>query len=204
MKARFERKVFLLLGGAVFGAILTRELISPSVVFAQQPTVAVPTVTGTPPGPIAFVNQDQEMINVHNGPGPNYPVIGILVAGEQAPALGSSGEWIEIIYWGTPGNSGWVLKSLVSMKGVPPEVTPQPTPISKVTPTLNPTLAANYAVTVVPTLLPTFTPPGPLVVPTFSPANTRISTQNLPIGFVIIGLAVIGLFGTLISLLRGR
>jgi hypothetical protein len=204
MKARFKRKIILFLGVAVSGAVLTWICSAPSLVFAQQPTVAVPTVTGTPPGPIAFVNQDQEMINVHNGPGPNYPVIGILVAGEQAPALGISGEWIEIIYWGTPDNSGWVLKSLVSLKGVPPEITPQPTPISKVTPTLNPTLAANYAVTVVPTILPTFTPPGPLAVPNFSPANIRISTQNLPIGFVIIGLAVIGLFGTLISLLRGR
>ena len=40
----------------------------------QQPTVSIPTVTGTPKGPIAIVYSDPEdQINVRSGPDVFYP-----------------------------------------------------------------------------------------------------------------------------------
>ena len=41
----------------------------PASVLAQQPTGAVPTVTGTPLGPIVTVDQSIPVILVHAGPG---------------------------------------------------------------------------------------------------------------------------------------
>ena len=59
-------------------------------VLEQIPTVAIPTVTGTPLGPMATVRRDtdQEQINVRAGPSGRYEIIGILIAGQQVPALG--------------------------------------------------------------------------------------------------------------------
>ncbi len=36
--------------------------------FAQQPTVAIATVTGTPAGTMITVNMDQDHVNVRAGP----------------------------------------------------------------------------------------------------------------------------------------
>ncbi len=176
-------------------------------VYAQQPTGSIPTVTGTPEGATVKVFENQMVVNVHTGPGRDYPVIGILVAGQTVPAFGmdQDGNWVEIVYMGVPGSTGWVAKSLVDLKGDLPVVTPPPTPTPHVTPTLDPTLAARYAQPiVVPTRLPTYTVPAPLAVPTFSGRSISLSGGNLPIGFLIIGLAVLGLIGTLLSFLRGR
>jgi hypothetical protein len=176
-------------------------------VLAQQPTGSIPTVTGTVEIASVKVYENQEMVNVHTGPGQNYPVIGILVAGQQVPAMGMDrdGNWVQIVYMGVPGNIGWVAKSLVDLKGELVVVTPPATPEPRETPTLDPTLAARYAQPVAAaTRLPTYTVPVPLAVATFSGRSTAISSGNIPIGFLIIGLAVLGLFGTLLSFLRGR
>jgi uncharacterized protein YraI len=174
----------------------------------QQPTVAIATVTGTPLGPMVAVNGDQDMINVHNGPGQSYPVVGVLVANQKAPAIGMDreGQWIEIKYMGVPGNLGWVSASLVTQEqnGTLPIVSPASPPQVQSTATLEPTLAARYIQLEAPTRLPTFTPAAPLVVPTFAAANRALDVTRLPIGFVIVGLGVIGFFGTLLSLLRSR
>ncbi len=176
-------------------------------VLAQQPTGSIPTVTGTPEGAIVKVYENQMMINVHTGPGTDYPVIGILVAGQEVPAIGMDrdGNWVQIVYMGVTGNTGWVAKSLVGLKGELVVVTPPATPSPHETPTLDPTLAARYAQPVAaPTRLPTYTVPAPLAVPTFTGRSAPLSGANFPIGFLIIGLAVLGLFGMLLSLLRGR
>lgn len=177
-------------------------------VLEQIPTVAIPTVTGTPLGPMATVRRDtdQEQINVRAGPSGRYDIIGILIAGQQVPALGRTpgGDWIQIQYPGVPGSVGWVYSPLVSVEGNIPIVEPPPTPTPRTTATIDPTLAAQFIVDVPPTRLPTFTPPPPLVIPTFIAEATPRSAGSVPLGFVIIGLAVIGFFGTVISFLRGR
>jgi hypothetical protein len=178
-----------------------------SIVLAQQPTGSIPTVTGTPEGAVVTVYENQVMINVHTGPGQDYPIIGILVAGQKVPALGMErdGAWVMIRYMGVQGSVGWVAKSLVDLKGELAVVTPPGTPAPRQTPTLDPTLAALYAQPVIaPTRLPTYTVPAPLAVATLTGNTTRLTGGNLPIGFLIAGLAFLGLFGTFLSFLRGR
>lgn len=171
----------------------------------QQPTVAIPTVTGTPTGPIVTVNTDQEQINVRSGPSTDYPQVGVLVAGQQVPAIGRSpgGEWIQISYPGVPGGIAWVYAFLVSSPTSNiPIVEPPPTPTPLTTPTTDPTLAAQFNIEVTPTRLPTFTAPPPLVIPTFVEDDSNPISPGVPMGFLIISLVVMGIFGFLISFLR--
>ncbi len=176
---------------------------------AQIPTVAIPTVTGTPSGPMAVVKRDvdQEQINVRAGPSTyNYDIVGVLIVGQQVPALGRTvgGDWIQIAYPGVPSGVAWVYSPLVEVTGNLPIVEPPPTPTPRTTPTIDPTLAAQFINEIPPTRLPTFTSPPPLVIPTFQSTETTAGNVGVPMGFIIIGLGVVGLFGTLISLLRGR
>jgi hypothetical protein len=176
---------------------------------AQQPTVSIPTVTSTKLGPMVTVNQDQEQINVRAGPGvgDEYPIVGVLEQGEKVPALGRSpgGDWIQIIYPTVNGGVAWVYAYLVTVSGGElPIVAPPPTATPRVTPTIDPTLAAQLIVEVGPTRMPTFTPPPPVQMPTYTQAPAISVAGGLPMGFIIIGMAVIGLFGLLISIFRGR
>lgn len=175
---------------------------------AQIPTVAIPTVTGTPLGSMAVVKQDvdQEQVNVRAGPSTNYDIVGVLIVGQEVPALGRTvgGDWVQIAYPGVPGGVAWVYSPLINVTGNIPVVEPPPTPTPRTTPTIDPTLAAQYINEIPATRLPTFTQPPPLVIPTYQPAQSASGNARVPMGFVIIGLGVVGLFGTLISLLRGR
>jgi hypothetical protein len=159
-------------------------------------------------GDIATVlDNEQGIANVRSGPNAAlYEIVGVLVVGQQVPALGKSpgGEWIQIAYPGVPGGVAWVWKDLVEVKGSLPVVQPPPTPTLRVTSTIDPTLAAQFLVDIPPTRLPTFTAPPPLKLPTFAPQPTVTTGGRLPVGFIIIGMAVLGVFGTLISFLRGR
>jgi hypothetical protein len=179
--------------------------LSQTPVAAQQPTGSIPTVTGTPAGPIVTVS-NPEQINVRSGPDSNeYNAIGILLPDEIVPALGKSsgGDWIEIAYPGVPGGVGWVYAPLVSLSpGFLPIIEPPPTPTPRTTPTLDPTLEAAFEVPLTPTRLPTFTSPPPLLIPTFTGGVTTRS--GVPFGLVIVGLAIIGIFGAVISYLRSR
>jgi hypothetical protein len=179
---------------------------APRKVAAQQPTGSVPTVTSTPTGPTVTVT-NPEQINVRSGPNSYlYPAIGVLLTGETAPAIGRSpgGDWIQIRYTGVPGNVGWVYAPLVSLSANAglPIVEPPPTPTPVTTPTIDPTLAAAFIPQVTPTRLPTFTPPQPLAIPTYE--NPSVAPGGVPMGLVIVLLALIGGFGALISFLRGR
>lgn len=175
---------------------------------AQIPTVAIATVTGTAPGPIATVRRDtdQDQINVRSGPSVKYDIIGVLVPGQQVPALGRTpgGDWVQITYVGVQGSVGWVYSPLVEVNGNVPIVEPPPTPTPRTTPTIDPTLAAQFVVELPPTRLPTYTPPPPLVIPTFTQEDAPTQAANFPMGFVVIGLFVVGLFGIVISVLRGQ
>jgi hypothetical protein len=200
---RFSALLFLL------WAVLLTSLVSgvQAKEPAQIPTVAVPTVTGTPAGAIATVSMEQETVNVRSGPSSyDYPIIGMLIAGQQVPALGRTpgGDWIQIAYPGVPGGVAWVWSLLVKIDGTLPMIEPPPTPTPRTTPTVDPTLASQFILEIQPTRLPTYTAPPPLVYPTFQPETASASPANVPMGFVIIGMGVIGLFGMVISFLRGR
>lgn len=175
-------------------------------VAAQQPTGSIPTVTGTPTGVFATVTYE-EPINVRAGPSSvYYPKIGAsLYPGQVVPVLGrtAGGEWIQIYYPGVPGNVGWVYAPLVTLSpGFLPIVEPPPTATPRTTPTIDPTLQAAFQAPMTPTRLPTFTPPPALVAPTFEEGSGR--GGGVPMGLIIFGLAGVGLFGALISFLRGR
>ena len=175
---------------------------------AQIPTGSIPTVTGTPIGAIAVVlDNDQGFVNVRAGPSTvGYEIIGVLVAGQQVPALGRStgGDWIKIAYPGVPGGVAWIWSDLVDIKGSLIVVEPPHTPTPKVTSTIDPTLAAQFLVEVPPTQLPTYTAPPPITMPTFPAQEPIASPGGIPMGFIIIGMAVIGLFGVIISFLSAR
>lgn len=174
----------------------------------QQSTPSIATVTGTPAGPIARAVTDQEQINVRSGPAVEYALIGVLLPGQQIPALGRTpgGDWILVSYPGVPGNSGWVFSSLLVLPPNPtlPIIEPPPTPTPLMTPTIDPTLAAQFVFDLPPTRLPTYTPPPDLVIPTFEPVGSGNLGGGIPMGLPIIMLIVIGLFGAILTVLRGR
>lgn len=176
------------------------------MVNAQIPTVSVPTVTGSPQGPVVSVRRDadQDSINVRSGPSAKYDIVGVLIVGQTVPANGRTpgGDWIQIFYPGVPGSTGWVYSPLVTVDGSIPIVEPPPTPTPRTTPTIDPTLAAQFIVEIPPTRLPTFTPPPPLAIPTFQAQLPQAVPGGIPMGIVVIGMAVLGVFGILISFLR--
>jgi uncharacterized protein YraI len=195
---------------AVMG-ILLLGLFDPGkpLVLAQQPTGSIPTVTGTPEGPIITVYQNYEVIHVYAGPSTfEYPPIGILLKNETAPAIGRAKDrldWIQIIYEGVRGSTGWVYGPYVKLSAgalLPlVEIPPTPTPFS--TPTIDPTLAAAFIGQQTPTRLPTFTQAPHLERPSFSDVPNS-SAPNFPAGLLIVGLGLFGFFGAVISYLRGR
>lgn len=198
--------VFLSLLIAAFGLTWFRNAQASRLL--QIPTGSVPTVTGSPLTALVIVlDNEQGFANVRSGPGTlGYEIVGVLVEGQQAPALGRTvvGDWILISYPSVPGGVAWVWKDLVEVRGNAPIVEVPPTNTPRVTPTIDPTLAAQFLVEVPPTRLPTFTAPPPISIPTFLPDFSQTTSGRLPIGFIIIGLAVVGFFGLLISFLRGR
>jgi hypothetical protein len=206
--ARFLR---IFSGAVVAAAILALGLLQPGGVpaLAQQPTGSVPTVTGTPEGAVITVDQSIPVIRVYAGPSSfDYPSIGVLLANEKAPAIGRARDredWIQIIYPGVPGSTGWVYGLYVSLSpGARLELVdlpPTPTPFA--TPTINPTLEAAFIGQQTPTRLPTFTPPPALEQPSFSEAPAS-SPAGIPTGLLILSLGLFGFFGAVISYLRGR
>lgn len=184
-------------------------MVAPAVgiAHAQQPTVAIATVTGTPIGAYVIVDPSQEQINVRSGPGTDYPTVGVLIGGEQVPAKGRSvaGEWIQIFYPGVQGGYAWVYSALVTIFGTAelPIVEPPPTPTPRVTPTIDPTLAAQFVLEIPATRLPTFTPPDPLEIPEFEQGGTG-RVGGVPVGMFITAIGLMGLFGAVVSYLRER
>jgi hypothetical protein len=196
----------------LFIAILLLGLFNPGqpLVLAQQPTGSIPTVTGTPEGPVVKVDQSIPVIRVYAGPSSfDYPSIGVLLGNETAPAIGRAKEredWIQIRYLGVRGGTGWVYGLYVSLSAGArlPLIDVPPTPTPFATPTINPTLEAAFIGQQTPTRLPTFTPPAhPLDLPAFTDAPTS-STTSIPAGLLILSLGLFGFFGAVISYLRGR
>ncbi len=174
----------------------------------QQASTPLPTVTGTVSGPMAVVVPGPEpQINLRAGPNTTYDKVGVLLVGQKVPAKGrsSGSEWIMVEYPGVPGGLAWVWSAYVRIDPPIdlPIIEPPPTPTPAVTNTIDPTLAAKFIVTQAPTRLPTFTPPPPLTIPTFQAVNNAV-VGDFPMGYVIIGLAALGLLFGLISFAQRR
>lgn len=188
-------------------ALLAAPLAASAAPPEQQPTVSIATVTGTPVGAYIIVDPSQPHVNVRSGPGTNYPAVGVLIGGEQVAAKGRSvaGEWIQVHYPAVQGGLAWVYAPLVTVFGTAelPVVEPPPTPTPRVTPTIDPTLAAQFVLEIPATRMPTFTPPEPLEIPQFEQAGTG-RVGGVPVGMIITGVGLMGLFAAAVSYLRER
>lgn len=184
-------------------AIILIAMVAPSA--GAAPAQQEATVTGTPEGPSILV---PELVNVRLGPSLDYEKVGVLIAGQEAPALGRSpgGDWIQIFYPGVPGNVAWVYAPNVVLEAgqrLLPIVEPPATPTPRVTATIDPTLAAQFNISdLQPTRLPTYTPADPVVRPTL-PGPSGEGSSGFPPILAILALLVVGLIGTLVSVLRG-
>lgn len=173
---------------------------------SQPPTVSIATVTGTPVGTLVVV---PDQVNVRTGPSTEYELIGVLIAGQTAPAIGrtAGGDWIQISYAGVPNNVAWVYSPFVVLDppgGFLAIIEPPPTATPRITPTIDPTLAAQFNLSdITATRLPTFTAAPPIVQPTLVSPQLNTSSGIPPI-LTIAGLVLIGTFGILISVLRGN
>jgi hypothetical protein len=199
----FHPAIFIILTVPIF--LGTFFASSSTVVLAQEPT--------NPPaadaGMYITVITDEPQINVRMGPSSSiYPIVGTLPTGSTVPALGRSpgGDWIQIEYAGGPNKVGWVYSPLVQVSpGTLRVVEPPPTPAQPATPTIDPTLAAQYP-TILPTntRLPTFTPPPALAVPSYTQPPVADSRSSVPLGTIIVALAILGSIGFLLSLFVRR
>lgn len=192
----------------VLGLVLLSAGSAVASVHGQQPTVNIPTVTGTAFGPYVIVDTSLDHINVRSGPGTEYPLVGVLVGGEKVSAKGRSvaGLWIQVVYPGVEGGLAWVYAPYVTLYEAAelPIVEPPPTPTPRTTPTIDPTLAAQFVLEIPATRLPTFTPPGqPLSIPTFAQEGTG-RVGGVPVGMLITAVGLMGLFGAVVSYLRER
>ncbi len=174
----------------------------------QLPTGSIPTMTGTPSGPMAVVQPSNEtQINLRSGPGSLYDRVGVLLIGQKVPAIGRSpqNEWIMVEYPGVPGGTAWVYALYVKIEPPTqlPIVEPPPTPTPAQTATIDPTLAAKLVITVEPTRLPTYTAPAPLAIPTFTDDSSP-SAGGIPMALIILGLAALGVFMGIIAFAQGR
>lgn len=199
-----RRAIFLLFMVGILALLALAPFTTPAQ--AQQSALQAATVTGTPTGPIVEILDE---VNVRLGPGVEYAKVGVLTAGQWAPAVGRSaaGEWIQIEYLGSPDGLAWVYTPLVRVDppgASLPIVEPPSQPTPRISPTIDPTLAAQFIdLAPVSTRLPTFTPVDPLPPSTPTPVESS-RTTGFPPMLAILGLFVVGLFGTTISVLRGR
>jgi PKD repeat protein/uncharacterized protein YraI len=78
-----------------------------------QPETATPTATTQPGTPTATATTD---LNIRGGPGTDYPVLGLLRAGQSAEITGVSPErgWWQIKFSGAADERGWVSARYVS------------------------------------------------------------------------------------------
>jgi uncharacterized protein YraI len=187
-------------------------LISVGTFFAStSPVVLALQLTVTPAadsGMFITVITDEPQINVRMGPSSSiYPIVGTLLTGSVAPALGRSpgGDWVQIEYPGAPNNAGWVYSPLVQVSpGTLRIVEPPPTPVPPATSTIDPTLAAQFNIAPTNTRLPTFTPPPSLTVLSYTDISGANSEKPISVGMIIIALVILGSIGFLLSLFLRR
>ncbi len=193
----FQPIILLLITLFMFGMF---SASSPSPALAQQPTNI--------PASNMFITvvTDEPQINVRMGPSSYvYPIVGTLITGSTAPALGRSlgGDWIQIEFPGAPDNKGWVYSPLVQVSpGALQIVEPPPTPVQPATSTVDPTLAAQFNIAPTATRLPTFTPPPSLTLPAYVQPAPGPPEDSVPLAVIILAFAVLGLIGLPLSWMR--
>lgn len=173
-------------------------------VWAQFPTVSIPTVTSSPRGLyVRAVGDPENPLNVRSFPNSTSTRVGVFLVGQEAKAYGYYGDYVMIDYAGAPDNRGWIVLNRVEVFGGSlPMLQPPPTETPSITKTIDPTLAAQFIITAIPSRLPTFTEPPALQIPTYPVQVGGTATGGIPIGYVIVILAGLGLFLTLIAVLR--
>ncbi len=204
MKNKFIQFLVLL----IFGYFLSNVSLVTAQDLNQQPTIAIPTVTGTPKGVTATVLLNQEeSINVRSGPGVFFDKVGVLLPGQEASVRGRSagGDWVMIDYPGGPNNIGWIYAPVVQISpGELPIIEPPPTPTPLLTQTINPTLAAQFITTPNPTRLPTYTPSDPLVIPTYQDISRTSILGGIPMGLIILIIGGLGGLLAIFSVIKNR
>ncbi len=134
-------------------------------VVGEQATVDTPTPT--PPGetptlsgpPMAVTTSD---LNVREGPGQEYPVLGLLPVNTQVEVTGKNpdGAWWQIVYPPGGPQRAWIYAPFTrpsNTENVPVVETPVP-PTPTYTPTITPTATASPTYTPTPTPSSTATP----------------------------------------------
>ena len=179
-----------------------------TVVLAQGPSETPTSAPETTSGMFITVVSTEPQINVRMGPSSiAYPIVGTLLPGQTAPALGRSpgGDWIQIQLDSAPDGKGWVYSPLVAVSpGNLRIVEPPPTPLPPSTSTIDPTLAAQFNSIPTITRLPTFTPAPQITIPVFIEKTPIASNLPVPIASVIVFFGTAGVLGFVFSLLRRR
>ena len=77
-----------------------------------------PSATATPTAPAAFAVIVRNPVNLRDGPGEGFDVVGQVISGQRYPVLArnASGTWWQIE---VDGLAGWVFSDLVSIEGNP-------------------------------------------------------------------------------------
>lgn len=158
------------------GAVSAPTTVMINVVSGQQ---AVNTATPTPPGgsatppgtPVAVTTSD---LYVREGPGQDYPPLGLLPVNTQVEISGKNadGSWWQIVYPPGSDGRGWTYAPFTrasNTENVPVVPTPVP-PTPTHTPTITPTATAS------PTSIPT---------PTSTPTAMPSPTPTLPAGPIV-------------------
>lgn len=140
------------------GSSLALPTDTPTPVPTATPIPDTPTPTPEPPTPTpvppaVIINRDT--VNVRQGPGTNYPIVGRASNGQQFVITGKNpgGDWWQIDF---NGKSGWIIDRLVDKQGQidlvqvvasipapPPTPTPRP-PTPTPVPTAPPAPAFPY------------------------------------------------------------
>jgi len=206
MKQGKKEKIRFATGLGILAVMLLLSLL-PNLnraVWAQFPTVSIPTVTALPRGLyVRAVGDPENPLNVRAYPNSTSTRVGVFLVGQEANAYGYYGDYVQIDYAGAPNNRGWIVLNRVEVFGGSlPMLQPPPTETPSITKTIDPTLAAQFIITAIPSRLPTFTEPPPIQIPTYPAEVIGSTTVGIPIGYVIVILAGLGLFLTLIAVLR--
>jgi uncharacterized protein YraI len=134
-----------------------------------------PTASGTP---VAVTTTD---LNVREGPGQEFPILGLLPVNTQVQVTGmnADGSWWQIAYPLGGGGRGWIFAAFTRTANteiVPVVQTPVP-PTATHTPTATPTItpSATASPTRVPTVTQTPTPTAPAPVVEFRATETTIN-----------------------------
>jgi uncharacterized protein YraI len=211
----------ILAGGAVMLALVAQASAAapggPPAQVAPSPTpiggqIALPTPTATIPGgatatpsrtpsPSPVLAEAIGEANLRSGPGLDFDIVGVLVAGNPVPVIGRSVRfpWYVVEWEEGPGGQAWVFEQLVTIIG---DITTVPIVEEPAAPTIDPSLAAIQATATIvlqtpgaaetataealrlPTGVYTPTPGGPAgapgSLPTFTPPPPYVQPTLLP------------------------